>query len=273
MTTQSLNLVELCRRIVKAPFFEKTIIGIIIANAIVIGLETSPGLMARFGHFFEIFNVVVLLIFIVEAALKIMAEFPRIDRYFRQGWNIFDFSIVVVSLLPAVGQFATAARLVRILRIARLFTAVPELRLIIGALLRSLPGMLHIVMLLAVLFYIYGVVGFYLFHTVDPTHWQNLGLSLLTLFGVVTLETWVDVMKAVLPVYPWAWVYFISFIVVGTFMFVNLFVAVVINNLSDAKKEILEQIVESPTKEELLKELRATKESLERLEKRLQAGD
>lgn len=268
-----LHIPELCRRIVQTPAFEKFIIGIIVANAIVIGLETSTAMLMRFSHFFELFNVVVLLIFIIEAFLKIAAEFPRIDRYFRQGWNIFDFSIVVVSLLPAVGQFATAARLVRILRVARLITAVPELRLIIGALLRSLPGMFHIVTLLGVLFYIYGVVGFYLFHTVDPEHWGNLGKALLTLFGVVTLETWVDVMKNVLPVYPWAWVYFVSFIVVGTFMFVNLFVAVVINNLSEAKKESLEAIVTSPTKEELLRELQATKASLDRLEKRLHAGD
>ena len=263
------NKVELCRKIVKSPVFDRAIIGVILLNAVVIGLETSPAMTGSFGTVFEIFNTFVLMIFIVEAVLKITAEAPRVDRYFRQGWNIFDFTIIVVALLPTVGQFATAARLVRILRVARLFSMVPELRLIIGALLRSLPSMVHIVMLLGVLFYIYGVAGYYLFHKADPAHWGNLGISLLTLFGIVTLETWVEVMRAVLPVYPYAWVYFISFIVVGTFMFINLFVAVVINNLTDAKKEALEELREPATKNELLRELRDTKEALLRLEEKL----
>jgi len=263
------NIVNFCKKIVTAPAFDKFIISIIIVNAIVIGLETSPRLIEQFGHLFELFNAAVLLVFIVEAALKITAEAPRIDRYFRKGWNVFDFSIVVISLVPSVGQFATAARLVRILRVARLISMVPDLRVIIWALLRSLPSMLHIVMLLSVLFYIYGVIGFYLFHTADPERWGNLGMSLLTLFGVVTLETWVDVMRAVLPAYPFAWIYFISFIVVGTFMFVNMFVAVVINNLTEAKKETLEELKEPVTKDELLKELRDTKEALLRLEQKL----
>ncbi len=269
MTNLFKNIVNFCKKIVTAPAFDKLIISIIIVNAIVIGLETSPRLIEQFGHLFELFNAAVLVVFVVEAALKITAEAPRIDRYFRRGWNVFDFTIVVLSLLPAVGQFATAARLVRILRVARLISMVPELRVIIWALMRSLPSMLHIVMLLGVLFYIYGVIGFYLFHVADPVHWGNLGSALLTLFGIVTLEAWVDVMRLVLPVYPFAWLYFISFIVVGTFMFVNLFVAVVINNLSDAKKEALEDLNVPVTKDELLKELRETKEALLRLEQKL----
>lgn len=263
-------VIKNCQKIVHSQLFENAIIGIIIVNAIVIGLETSKQLVADYGAWFILFHKVILGIFIVEALLKITAEAPRIDRYFRQGWNIFDFSIIILSFLPS-GQFAMTARLVRVLRVARLITVIPELRLIIFTLLRSLPSMFHIVILLGVLFYIYGVTGYYFFHTTDPENWGNLGASLLTLFGVVTLETWVDVMSVLLPTHPFAWIYFVSFIVMGTFMFVNLFVAVVINNLAEAKEEKLKELESVPSKDELIKELEDTKNALMRLERKLKA--
>ncbi len=259
---------QFCRTIVKLHSFDQIILSIVIINGIIIGLETSQTLNDQYGHVFLLFNNLVLGIFVLEALLKIVAEAPRIDRYFRQGWNIFDFTIIVLSFLPT-GEFATMARLVRVLRVTRLISAVPELRLIIATLLRSLPGMAHIVMLLAVLFYIYGVIGYHLFHKIDAQNWGDLGACLLTLFGVVTLETWVDKMLLVLPAMPYAWIYFISFIVLGTFTFINLFVAVVINNLSSEKKETLQELESPLTKEDLLKELEATKEALIRLEERL----
>lgn len=267
------QIVGFCQRITKSPGFDNAILGIIILNAAVVGLETSPRFVEQFGGLFHAFNQLVLLIFIVEAALKIMAEAPRVERYFCHGWNVFDFSIVVVSLLPMGGQFATTARLVRVLRVTRLISAVPQLRLIIATLLRSLPSMVHIVLLLGVLFYIYGIMGYYLFHQVVPEQWGSFGSSLLTLFGVVTLETWVDTMGALLPTHPFAWMYFVSFIVVGTFMFVNLFVAVVINNLGEAQKEALQDLGPAVTKHELLQELRETKEALVRLEAKLEKQD
>lgn len=224
--------------------FEYFILSVIFLNGIVIGLETSNDLYAQYGPILHFIDRFVLGIFIIEALLKITAEAPRVDRYFRQGWNIFDFSLIVLSFLPT-GQFATTARLVRILRLARVVTLIPELRLIIATLLRSLPGMFHIVILLSVLFYIYAIIGFYLFHQADSQHWGNLGASLLSLFGIVTLEGWVDMMRAVLHVHPLVWVYFVSFIVVGTFMFINLFVAVVINNLAEAKEEKLQELAEA----------------------------
>lgn len=260
---------QVCRNITHHPLFEKFILGIIVLNGIVIGLETSPGLLAQHGHVFHFLDKLFLGIFVLEALMKITAEAPRVDRYFRQGWNLFDFTIVALSFLPT-GQFATTARLVRVLRLARLITGIPELRLIIMTLLRSLPGMFHIVILLGVLFYVYAVMGYYLFHTADPLHWGNLGSCLLTLFGIVTLEGWVESMKAVMHVHPLSWMYFVSFIVMGTFMFINLFVAVVINNLSEAKAERLKELETPVSKEEILKELKATKEALTRLEAKLQ---
>ncbi len=264
------NFIQFCQRVTRSHKFEHAILGIIILNAIVIGFETSANLVAQYGTYFHLFNQIVLGIFVIEAFMKIMAEAPRMDRYFHHGWNVFDFSVVVLSFIPAGGEFATTARLVRVLRVARLVSIVPELRLIIATLLRSLPSMIHIVMLLGVLFYIYGIIGFHLFHKTAPEQWGSFGTALLTLFGIVTLENWVDTMQAVLAIHPFAWLYFISFIVVGTFMFINLFVAVVINNLGEAQKEALKDMETPITKHDLLHELKQTKEALVRLEAKLE---
>ena len=262
------SVVQFCKKITSRPSFEYLILAVIIFNGIIIGLETSPRLYGQYGSLFQLFNRAILFVFIIEAALKIAAEAPNFQRYFR-GWNLFDFTIIVLSFLPT-GQFATLARLVRVLRLARIISVVPELRLIIATLLRSLPGIGHIVLLLSILFYIYGVTGYYLFHTVDPENWGSLGRCLLTLFGIVTLEGWVEKMSIVLPAVPYAWIFFVSFIVTGTFTFINLFVAVVINNLSEAKEERLKEMESPVTKEQLLKELQTTKEALMRLETKLQ---
>jgi len=263
-----IKIFQFCKRITSFSLFEHFILGVIIFNGIIIGLETSPTLYTKYEAIFHMLNAFILFIFIVEALIKIVAEGPHFQKYFR-GWNLFDFTIIVLSFLPS-GQFATLARLVRVLRLARILSLVPELRLIIATLLRSLPSIGHIVLLLGILFYIYGVIGYYLFHKIDPANWGNLGMCLLTLFGIVTLEGWVEKMSLVLPTMPLAWIYFLSFIVTGTFTFINLFVAVVINNLSEAKEERLKEIQKVPNREELLKELQVTKDALGRLQMQLQ---
>ncbi|QGG81101.1 ion transporter [Litorivicinus lipolyticus] len=245
------------------------IIAIILLNAVVIGLETSQAVMAAIGPWLVLLDRVFLAIFILEAGLKIFALRPR--AYFTDGWNLFDFAIVVASLIPTTGQFATLARLARILRVLRLVSAFPELRLVIHTLVRSIPSMGHVVLLMSIVFYIYGVAGFYLFHEIDPTHWRDLGISLLTLFRIVTLEDWTDVMYASLAVKPWAWVYYVSFVVLGTFVVINLFIAVVLNNLDEAKAERLEKLRQIPSPENVLAELEKTQESLTRLQLQLSA--
>ena len=245
------------------------IIGIILINAVVIGLETSDGLMANHGTWLFVLDRLFLGVFILEALAKIWAFGPK--RYFRDGWNLFDFAIVLASLIPSTGQFATLARLARLLRILRLVSAFPELRLVVQTLVRSIPSMGHVVLLMSIVFYIYGVAGFYLFRDIDPTHWSSLGISLLTLFRVVTLEDWTDVMYAAMQGSSWAWVYFVSFVVLGTFVVVNLFIAVVLNNLDEAKAERLEALREVPSVENVLKELEQTQQALASLKKQLDA--
>ena len=240
-------------------------------NAVVIGMDTSPALTARFDEYFILANQVFLGIFILEAAIKIIAAAPNVHRYFGDGWNIFDFSIIVVSLIPATGQLATLARLARLLRVLRLISTMPELRLIVATLVRSIPSMAHVLGLMSIIFYVYGVAGYHLFHDVDPTHWQNLGMSLLSLFRIVTLEDWTDIMYAAMAVKPWAWVYFVSFVILGTFVVVNLFIAVVLNNLEEAKAERLNELTLPPKPEEILRELRDTQLALARIQTKLES--
>jgi voltage-gated sodium channel len=261
---------EFARRLVEHRRFEHVIVALILLNAVILGLETSTTAVARYGAWLVLGNQLVLAVFILEAALKITAVAPRLKLYFGNGWNLFDFSVVVLSLIPASGEYAMIARLARLLRVARLVSTIPELRLIISTLVRSIPSMGHVLLLMGIIFYIYGVAGYHLFHAHNPELWGSLGISLLTLFRVVTLEDWTDVMYNAMEMHPLSWIYFVSFVVVGTFVVINLFIAVVLNNLEQAKQEQLEAIRTPPGKEDILKELRETQAALARLQRKLE---
>jgi len=261
---------EKIRHLVSSNAFEYFIVALILLNGAILGLETSPVLAADYHQWFELGHQLILLVFIVEAVLKITAVAPQINRYFGDGWNLFDFSIIVLSLIPATGELAMIARMARLLRVARLISTVPEMRLIVSTLIRSIPSMGHVLMLMSILFYIYGIAGYHFFHEHDPTHWRNLGISLITLFRVVTLEDWTDVMYKAMELSPYAWVYFISFVIGGTFVIINLFIAVVINNLDKAKAERLTDLQGPPSREVLLAELRQTQSALDRLQQQLE---
>ena len=257
-------------QIVSAPWFERVIIGFILINGIILGMETSPSLVAQHGGLLHLGNHVILGIFILEAILKMIAVAPQVDRYFRDGWNVFDFSVIVFSLIPATGEFAMIARLARLLRVLRLISTIPELRLIVSTLVRSIPSMMHVMTLMSVIFYIYAITGYQLFHEHDPTHWRSLGISLLTLFRVVTLEDWTDIMYKAMEFHHLSWLYFVSFVVLGTFIVINLFIAVVINNLDEVKAERLAELQGPVTQKEILNDLRDTQKALKRLEERLE---
>ena len=262
---------SLCARIVSAGWFEPFMIGCIIVNAIIIGLETSKDIESAHGHLLHLGNDVFLVTFMIEAALKITAIAPRLRLYFGNGWNLFDFTVVVLSLVPSTGEFALVARLIRVLRVLRLISAMPQLRLIVATLVRSIPSMGHVILLMGVIFYIYGVTGYHLFHEQDADNWGTLGAALLTLFQIVTLEGWVDVMETAMEALPWAWVYFVSFVLIGTFVMLNLFIAVVINNLEASKVAELQELEHPTTRDEIVAELRRTREVLVELERKLEA--
>ena len=256
------RILQLTGRVVGSRAFEYAIIALILVSGVLLGLGTSPGIVERYGDALTLGNQVILAVFIVEAALKMTALAPQPQRYFRDGWNVFDFAIIVFALVPATGSLAMVARLGRLLRVLRLISAIKELRLIVGALVRSIPSVANIMMLMSIIVYIYAIVGYHLFSEADPTHWRTLGRSVLTLFEIITLEGWTEVMRAAMEHQPLAWLYFVSFVVGGTFVVANLFIAVVINNLDNAKAEQLRTLQAPVSQEELLRELRTTQETL-----------
>jgi len=265
-------VIELARRIADSHRFQQFILGVIVFTAVIVGVETSEVLTARYGTLFEWLDIIVQVVFVFEITVRILACWPRPATFFRDGWNVFDFAVVVASLLPQAGAFAMVARLARLLRVTRLVSMFPELRLIIGTMLRSIPSMGHVIMLLSLMLYVYGILGFYLFRDEDGEHWGTLGAALLTLFQMLTLEGWVEIQEAVLDAYPWAWLYFGSFVFVAVFVVVNLFIAVVINNLESVKLEQLAEADRQSPHHELLKTVDEIRERLDEIERRVRDG-
>ena len=227
-----------CANIVATRTFNGVIVAMILVTAVGLGLETSPTVRAAHGQVIGWFFDVALAVFAIEAAIKITAVAPRFGRYFRDGWNLFDFTILVLAFLPEAGELALLARLARLLRVLRVVTVVPQLRVIVSTLIRSLPGLGHVMLLLFCIFYVYAIVGVHLFRDHDPTHWRSLGIALLSLFRVMTLEDWTDIMYVAMEVHPMAWLFFVSFVMLAAVIMINLVIAVVINNLHDARLEV-----------------------------------
>ncbi len=273
------RLASLASRLVNSARFEYFIIAVITVNGILLGLETFASVSHAYGNWLQLGNQVALAVFITEAALKMLALWPRFPRYFRDGWNVFDFLVIVFALIPATGQFAMIARLARLLRVVRLISAIQDLRLIVAALVRSIPSVGHVIMLMSIIVYIYAIMGYHLFHRHDPEHWGSLPTSLLTLFNIITLDGWTDIMDTAMAHYPFAWLYFVSYVVISTFVAINLFIAIIINSLDEAKQErrrdVAPAVKPQPpvSREQLLQELRAARETLQRLEERLQSDD
>lgn len=261
---------QILRTIAQSRAFEYFIIGLILITAIIIGIESFPQNMTpRLFNYFEIAHSVILGFFILEAVIKIGAAFPRPQDYFKNSWNCFDFTLVVVSLLPFSGSLAMVGRILRLFRVIRLITVLPELRLIVETLMRSIPSMLNIMLLMGIIFFIYGVAGYQLFHEHDPEHWRDLSYAILTLFRIVTLEDWTDVMYKAMELSPYYGFYFVSFVIFGTFVIVNLFIAVVINNLDEAKYSHLERLETPDLHDQLMKTLKSTQDHMIDLEKQL----
>ncbi len=225
--------------VVHSSWFQRLIIAVILLAGILAGVETSAAIRDRHGSLLFSLDTLVLVVFIVEMALKVAAFGRQPWRYFHDGWNVFDFLIVAVCCLPLDAQFAAVFRLARGLRLLRLVTAVPKLQLLVGALLKSLGAMGYVTLLLALVFYIYGVAGVHLFGSVDPKHFGSLSAALLSLFRLITLDNWADIFQSVsiasrLP----AVLYFVSFIMLGTMIMLNLFIGIIMNSMAEMHAEI-----------------------------------
>jgi len=222
--------------------FRRVVIILIVLNAIIVGLDTYPQIHAAYGNSLNLADRVILYVFSLELVLRFLGSNPPI-AFFRSGWNLFDLIIVGVSFLPS-SQFFTVARLFRILRALRTVSVLPDLQKLVTALLRSLPALGHILILLALLMYVYAAIGTSLFGEIAPKYFGTLHQSVLTLFSVITLEGWIAVMDEVLPHMPAAWIYFVTFILIATFVAMNFFVGVIVNNLQAVEIEERDDIAE-----------------------------
>ncbi|MBL8860850.1 MAG: ion transporter [Planctomycetes bacterium] len=225
------------RACVEARWFGRGVIALILANAVLMGLETWPEITRGSEALFRGLHVAFQAAFVLEIGLRVVAHLPRPGSFFRDGWNVFDFTVVALSLLPAAGPLATLARVARVLRIARLVSALPDLRLIIDTMLRSIPSMGHVLLMQGLLIYVYGVLGWHLFGEADPERWGTLVSACGSLFQILTLEGWVEMAEAVRGSTAGVWIFFGSYIVIAVFVLINLFIAVVLNNLEKTRRE------------------------------------
>ena len=210
------------------------IIGVILFNAVILGLETSSQVMERFGPLILLLDSVCLAIFVAELGLKLYAHGLR---FFRSGWNIFDFVIVGIALIPA-GQGLSVLRALRILRVLRVVSVAPRLRQVVEGFVTALPGMGSVFLLMAIIFYIGAVMATKLFGTTFPEWFGDLGNSAYTLFQIMTLESWsMGIVRPVMDAYPYAWAFFVPFIMVTTFAVVNLLVGLIVNSMQDAHSQ------------------------------------
>lgn len=210
---------------VESPRVAAVVIALIVANAIVLGLETIPGIAPGTLRVLHAIDHALLAVFVVELTLKLVAFGPA---FFRSAWNVFDLTIVAIALIPA-GQGLGVLRALRVLRVLRLVSMVPSMRKVVAALLGALPGMGSIVALLALVMYVAAVMATKLFGASHPQYFGDLGASLFTLFQVMTVEGWPDIAREVMAVHAWAWVFFVVYLVAATFTVLNLFIAVIVN--------------------------------------------
>jgi voltage-gated sodium channel len=214
------------RTVVDDPRTERVIMTLIIINAVILGLETSNGLSASYGGVLRTLDHMILAVFVVEIVARILVK--RL-AFFRDPWSLFDFLVIGIALVPSVEAFSVL-RSLRVLRVLRLITVVPSLKAVVAGLLTALPGMGSIVLLIGLIYYVFAVMATKLFAADKPELFGTLGESLFTLFTVMTLEGWVDgVTKPLMVTHPYAWVFFVIFIIVTTFMVLNLFIGVVVN--------------------------------------------
>ncbi|WP_028491955.1 ion transporter [Thioalkalivibrio sp. ALE19] len=255
--------------LIEANYTQRFIIGLILLNALTLGLETSHAVMQAIGPVINSADAIILSIFTVEVLTKM---FVYRLRFWRNPWNVFDFFVVGIALIPATGPFSV----LRVLRLLRLVSLVPKLRFIVEALLRAIPGIISIIGLLLLIFYVFAIIATGLFRETHPEMFGTLGATMYSLFQVMTLEGWSeDVARPVMEEHPWAWAFFVPFILIATFTVLNLFIAIIVDamqRMHDRAVEIEKQAIHDSVHEEnkaLHNELQALHEETSALQERL----
>ena len=223
-------------RLVESPLFDGAILAVILANAVVLGLETYPGIAREHGDTLDLLNDVFLGVFVVELALRILSFGTRPQDFFRSGWNVFDFVVVALAFAPGLRSNTTLLRLARLARVVRVVRLLPDLRILLTGVLRSLPPLFSMALLTTLILFVYGMVGWTLFGDELPGDWGTIGDAMLTLFVMLTLENFPIYMEAGMEGHPWSWVYFVSFILVAAFIVLNVLIGIVLNSMEEARE-------------------------------------
>ncbi|WP_031569559.1 ion transporter [Rheinheimera texasensis] len=261
---------------VELPRFGQFILALILLNAVLLGMETSQALMAQYGSTLLLLDKLLLGVFVVELLLRIFAYRAA---FFKDPWSLFDFAVVAIALIPASGPLAVL-RSLRVLRVLRVLSMVPSMRRVVSALLGSLPGLSSIALVLILIYYVFAVMATKIFGAAFPEWFGSIGASFYTLFQVMTLESWsMGIARPVMEQFPYAWLFFVPFILVATFTMLNLFIAIIVNTMQTFSEEehALEREqdkqAEQQEQQQLHAELKAIREELQQLRAALKPGD
>ncbi len=223
---------NLFQRLHRSKSFELFVIGIIVFSAVLIGAKTYD-IPPQLETLLSVLDVSITLFFLAEISVRFLAQERKRD-FFKSGWNVFDTLIVAVSLVPVDNsEMAVVGRLIRVFRVLRMVSIIPELRLLLNSLLSALPRLGYLMLLMFIIFYIFAAVGSTLFAPINPTLWGDISVSLLTLFRIMTFEDWTDVMYETMAVYGWSWAYYITFIFLTAFAFLNMVIGVIVGVIDE----------------------------------------
>jgi len=240
-------------------FFNIAVISVIVLSALSVGIKTYP--IPENSNLLTLLNLLdyfVTIIFLIEILIRMGAE-NKFFHFFRKGWNNFDFVIVAISLIPLEStDVVLLGRLLRVFRVMRLITFIPEFRKIIETILNAIPQVSYVSLFMFIEMYIFAAIGSILFAEIDPNNWENIGLSMLTLFQVATGEAWPDLLAATMAQKPYSWIYFVIFIILNTFILLNLIVGVIVDLVANDEEEA--------SRERILEEIKIIKKVLERKE-------
>jgi voltage-gated sodium channel len=225
-----------CKRIADSPRFQGFILMVILANAATLGLGTYDGVEDSVGSFLNTLDDVFLGIFVVELTIRIVAYGSRPQDFFKDGWNVFDFVVIGAVFLPGFRENVTLLRLARLLRVVRVVSVFPDLRILVRAMVRSLPPVGSLAVLTLLLMYVYGMVGWILFHAEDPEQWGNIGDAMLNLFIMLTLENWPSLLEDGMAIHPASWIFFVSYVLIASFLVINILLAIIINSMEEVRE-------------------------------------
>lgn len=272
ITVTHAGLRERLRGFIEDARTQRVILILILVNAVTLGLETAPSVMAVAGPYILALDKAILSVFVAEIAIRL---FVHRLAFFRDPWSVFDFLVVAIALVPGTGQFSVL-RALRVLRVLRILTIVPSMRKVVGALLAAIPGLGSIALVLAIIYYVFAVIATNLFATTYPEWFGDIGRSLYTLFQIMTLESWsMGIARPVMENFPYAWAFFIPFILIATFTMLNLFIAIIVNamqSFSEAEHKDTVAAVEAAREHiesDLHAELRALRQEIAALRQSL----